>query len=752
MIFQVALLFSYKLLAQIKIYGIRHHGAGSARRLYDSLLQYQPDVICIEMPFEANSILEVLSKSEHQCPLAIMFYKSDQPDLSLYYPFAEFSPEYQAMRFGFENKIPVKAIDLPAGMSLIDSNFITKRSLSLNRNQFKMVNDPIGYLAKRSGYEDAELWWNTYFESWKEGEDLFETVNELMFQLRTNTKGEDDEETLIREEFMRDQIHNLSNKYKKIAVVCGAWHSPVLLKNANFKKLHKDFKSLKQFNISTSIIPWSYERMVMSNIYTAGIESPSWSESVFSQDSYSLSQWLTEAAKIMRKRGIIISTAEIIDSERLANELALLRHLSFPGVNELMESVLTVMGRNDDERLQLIRKEIFVGNKTGSINLNTDTLSVVVEFKNELKKLKLGSYWKPEYKESLSLDLRTERHLEMSRFLHKSCLLELHWCETFKTDINAKGNFHEDWKFEWTDEHEILLAHIAVKGATMEEVIIRNIEEKIEKSNDLYLLAKNLEHALKGNISSPWLKILDKIKQKSFDTSDIVQLSQLLEPFISCIQYGSLNAINIQEIIAIIQFLLPKIILEFNQQASNIKEDRAKKLIDSYNLINKYFIHSKDSEFIELWNQECLKLSNLNIVHPMIRGYVWKKLLESEVLTQQEFERELNFQFIFQKETQKTASWIEGFLHQTSSFFLFEEITLDAMNKWLMDMEEEGFMSTLPLLRRSFSQLNNKDIAKIKSMLHKRKEPEIALTEIRQIINPDRYSKIESLLNQYFNN
>ncbi len=748
----MALLLSYKILAQIKIYGIRHHGAGSARRLYDSLIKYKPDIICVEMPYEANNILEAFSQSEHHCPLAIMYYNPDHPDQSLYYPFAEFSPEYQALRFGFENRIPMKAIDLPAGMSLINSNFKTKKALSLSNDQLKMVNDPIGYLAMRSGYEDAELWWNTYFESWKDGDDLFDTVNQLMCQLRESSHGQDDEETLIREEFMRDQIQKISKDYEKIAVVCGAWHSPVFLENTNFKIINKDYKTLKQISINTSIIPWSYERLVMSNNYTAGIESPTWSECVFTQESYSLSRWLAQAAEILRKRGIIISTAEIIDCERLAKDLALIRNLAFPGVNELMESVITVMGRNDDERLQLIRKEIFVGNKTGSINLNTDTLSVVVEFKNEIKKLKLKSYWQADCKETLSLDLRTERHLEISRFLHRSCLLELNWCETYKTEINARGNFHEDWKFEWTDEHEIFLAHVAVKGSTIEEVIIRNIEEKLEKSNDLLLLAKKLEHALKGNITSPWLKILDKIKQKSFDTSDVVQLSQLLEPFISCIQYGSLNAINIQEIIAIIQFLLPKIILEFNQQCTSIKEERAKKLIDTYSLINKYFIHSKDSEFHELWNQECHKLSTNDLVHPMIRGFVWNKLLESKVLTQQELEKELNFQFIYQKETQKTASWIEGFLYQTSSFFLFQEMTLDAMNHWLMEMEEEGFKSTLPLLRRSFSQLGPNEIRKIKAMLQKRTGPEIVNNDISIIINPDRYSKIEKMLNQYFKN
>lgn len=45
---------------EIGIFGIRHHGAGSARRLIQALEEYKPDAICIELPAESEPLFGLL--------------------------------------------------------------------------------------------------------------------------------------------------------------------------------------------------------------------------------------------------------------------------------------------------------------------------------------------------------------------------------------------------------------------------------------------------------------------------------------------------------------------------------------------------------------------------------------------------------------------------------------------------------------------------------------------------------------------
>ena len=45
--------------------------------------------------------------------MAILVHDVDQPSRAVYYPFAEFSPEWQAMRWAVSAKVPVRFMDLP---------------------------------------------------------------------------------------------------------------------------------------------------------------------------------------------------------------------------------------------------------------------------------------------------------------------------------------------------------------------------------------------------------------------------------------------------------------------------------------------------------------------------------------------------------------------------------------------------------------------------------------------------------------
>ena len=95
------------------IFGIRHHGPGSARSLRQALEKLQPDTILIEGPPEAESLLPLVASSQMQPPVALLIYLPDNPKESVYYPFAVFSPEWQAIQFGLSNNIPVRFMDLP---------------------------------------------------------------------------------------------------------------------------------------------------------------------------------------------------------------------------------------------------------------------------------------------------------------------------------------------------------------------------------------------------------------------------------------------------------------------------------------------------------------------------------------------------------------------------------------------------------------------------------------------------------------
>ncbi|HNI61847.1 MAG TPA: DUF5682 family protein, partial [Agitococcus sp.] len=83
----------------IHLLGIRHHGPGSARSVLSALNALQPDLILLEGPLEAEAILSFANHPDMQAPVAVLVYGSvaeeNEPRAS-FFPFAEFSPEWQA--------------------------------------------------------------------------------------------------------------------------------------------------------------------------------------------------------------------------------------------------------------------------------------------------------------------------------------------------------------------------------------------------------------------------------------------------------------------------------------------------------------------------------------------------------------------------------------------------------------------------------------------------------------------------------
>ncbi|MEV0714247.1 DUF5682 family protein [Asanoa sp. NPDC050611] len=96
-----------------RYYGIRHHGPGSARAVLRALEEQRPDILLVEGPPEADELIEWVADERLQPPVALLGYAADNPRRAAFWPFAVFSPEWQAIRWAVANGVPVRFFDLP---------------------------------------------------------------------------------------------------------------------------------------------------------------------------------------------------------------------------------------------------------------------------------------------------------------------------------------------------------------------------------------------------------------------------------------------------------------------------------------------------------------------------------------------------------------------------------------------------------------------------------------------------------------
>ena len=84
---------------------VRHHSPACAHFALAQLNAWQPDVVLIEAPHSFGQHLGLLQNKQVVPPIAVYQQQS-------YFPFAENSPEWQALRWAGDNHVPVQFIDL----------------------------------------------------------------------------------------------------------------------------------------------------------------------------------------------------------------------------------------------------------------------------------------------------------------------------------------------------------------------------------------------------------------------------------------------------------------------------------------------------------------------------------------------------------------------------------------------------------------------------------------------------------------
>ena len=95
------------------ILGVRHHGPGSARRVRERLEALRPDLILVEGPPEAEELLGQVAREGMKPPVALLAYEPTNPQNAVFYPFAAFSPEWQAMLYAATQGTELHFFDLP---------------------------------------------------------------------------------------------------------------------------------------------------------------------------------------------------------------------------------------------------------------------------------------------------------------------------------------------------------------------------------------------------------------------------------------------------------------------------------------------------------------------------------------------------------------------------------------------------------------------------------------------------------------
>lgn len=760
-------------MAEHRIFGIRHHGPGSARSLLAALEAWKPDRVLIEGPPEADALLEWVGNEGLVPPVALLSHAEDDPSRAVFHPFAAFSPEWVALRWAAAQGVQAHFIDLPlthqlgprpevSDVPIDESQHSSDDSLELQEESLDSsggVDEAVQEtecdtsleceeatedsawrrLCAAGGFADSEDLWDRLVETApsSDPEALFAAVAELMEALREASPGaapippaalsESTAELPARiqearrEAHMRQSIRKaLKDGAERVAVVCGAWHGPALVSVAQGASVDAALlKGLPKTKVATTWVPWTYGRLSAHSGYGAGVMAPGWYHHLFAEGPHAHERWLTQAAQVMRRHRFEVSTAHVIEAVRLAEALAALRGHSTPSLAETLEAIEVVHAEGDPMPVRHVERDLLVGERMGQVPDGMPAPALARDLRDEQKRLRL----KPEASSrELDLDLRKETDRERSHLLRRLRLLGIHWGKLQENyNRRSQNTFHEHWTLEWEPGFSILLVEASCYGTTVAAAARASLLEAGDKSSDILGLAMRLTEAFQANLPDALPVLLARLDALAAAGSDVPAWMSALATLAPTLRYGDVRRTDTEGLSHLLTHYADRIAIGIPAAVSGLSDEAADALLPVLVACDEGMGWLGEDSAKD-WRAALGLIVRADTTHPLLAGRTVRLLLARGTLDAPGVALLLG-QALSPGVAASQARWLEGLLAGGGALLLHEPELLALIDAWVQEIPSDSFDAVLPLVRRSFALMEKPERRKVGEALFTHRSP-----------------------------
>lgn len=693
------------------IFGIRHHGPGSARSLQQALETLRPDLILIEGPPDAEEVLPLAALPGMRPPVALLVYAPEQPQRAAFYPFAAFSPEWQALQYGFRQQVVVRFIDLPQAHQLVlrapsaEAQPQSGEPGAANETappdpHGPARDDPLAWLGAAAGYSDGERWWEHMVEQRRDSTGLFAAILEAMTALRRDLGDSSAEIEAQREAYMRQCLRAAQREgFERIAVVCGAWHAPALADLPPAKHDAVLLKGLPRLRVAATWIPWTNGRLSYASGYGAGIRSPGWYAHLWESSEHVSVRWLTRVAHLLREQDLDASPASVVEAVRLAETLCALRGRALPGLPEMMEATQAVLCHGAELPLRIIGEKLIVGEALGQVPDEAAQVPLHHDLAREQTRLRLLPAASVR---ELDLDLRQSNDLARSHLLHRLRLLNIDWGMPRPAPSHA-STFHELWRLQWQPEFAVALIEASRYGSTVAEAAASCAREQAEAAPGLAELTHLLDRVLLADLPEAAQHVLACVQSEAALSTDVAVLMDALPPLANLARYGSVRHLETGLLGRIVAGLAIRICIGLPGACASLDDEAAATMYERLVRAHGAVRLLPDDDLRDEWIKALASLADQARLHGLLAGRACRLLLEHGHFSPEETARRFSLALAPVKAPAHAAAWVEGLL-RGSGLLLLHDVTLwTVVDTWLAQLPSEQFLLALPLLRRTFA-------------------------------------------------
>jgi hypothetical protein len=375
-----------------------------------------------------------------------------------------------------------------------------------------------------------------------------------------------------------------------------------------------------------------------------------------------------------------------------------MRGLSVPGLAEMRDASLATFCHGDTMPMLLINQKLYVGERVGEIGDDVPQMPLARDLALWQKSTRL----KPEDIDTeVKLDLRSEAGLLKSTMLHRLVLIKVPWGKLIDAEA-GRGTFREVWMLRWMPELSVALAEALIYGVTIEQAAGNATRERAETAESITELADLIRAALVADLSDAATACIEQLQAAAIRASDITDLMRAVAPLVRVLRYGTARKLPEGALRSLIQSLSVEVNAGVRTGSHGLDQETADARVQAMLAYDEALGLFGDEALSAGLQIQLGRMVEDDQVAASVAGLSLRRLHDLKAWEMTRVSAGLSLHMTG-REPQKAGAFLEGFLSGGSEVILQDKPLLQLVDTWICELDEQSFIESLPLLRRSLS-------------------------------------------------
>lgn len=516
--------------------GVRHHSPACAHLVRRTIEALRPAYVLVEGPVDFNGRIGELLLG-HEFPIAVFsHFRHESHSVTSWAPLCEYSPEWTAISAGSAAGAEVRFIDLPTWHPAFGDR-VNRFADAERRYGAATVS-----LCEAFAVDNIDALWDHMVEvaPQAELEDRLASYFDLIRGDSPITDGD-----AAREEYMARWVRAAAAHAggEPIVVVTGGFHTPALRRlaaNDDGAQWPEVPRPPEGGLAGSFLVPFSFRRLDSFAGYQSGMPSPQYYQRLWRSGPRAAADDLTRrVATRLRKRGLAVSTADLVAARTLTEGLARLRGHDTPVRTDLLDGLAAALVNEDLEQplpwtgrgalspgthpVVVEMVAAFSGDRVGRLHPGTPAPPLVHDVTATLERENLDG------DRRVVANLTLPAGLRRSRILHRLRILDIPGVKRHSGPSYAdQSDTTERWQLVDGDDRGAALIEAGAYGADLAAAAAALLDERIAADDRLDALSQALFDAVLTDSTGHSRQITAAIARRVGDTARLADLGAVL--------------------------------------------------------------------------------------------------------------------------------------------------------------------------------------------------------------------------------